>query len=189
MTTKIKLTIKKNIPKIVDEPTLEEIAVLLDTFIEYGKHIETLKQKYKHFRMPNFPDEISENIVKFIIQNKTGLTPMWRSCSGDLEHNNRKVEVKCFTSLGPSSFGPTERWDEIYFLDATDYMKKNFKCYKVNMSNVEFGNIHINRTQLYSDQCSQGRRPRISFGLIYKQLEKEKVEIIFDANMDKITDR
>ena len=31
--------------------------------------------------------------------------------------NNKRIQVKCSTSTGPSSFGPKSVWDDIYFLD------------------------------------------------------------------------
>ena len=170
----------------MSQPSFDDIVMLLNEYIIYCTLMESLKQKYKHFRMPNFPSEISENIVKFIIYHKTGHLPTWKTQCGDLVSDGKKIEVKCFASSGPSTFGPTEKWDEIYFLDARDYLKKNFKCYKINMNNIEFGNIHINGAQLYSDQCRQGRRPRITFDTIYKQLGQDKIELMFDANLSTI---
>jgi len=133
--------------------------------------------------MPNFP-EISENIVKYIVEYKTGNIPIWKPGKGDLICNGKRLEVKCFTSNGPSSFGPTEEWDELYFLDATDYENKNFKCYKISLSNTEFSYIKINSSETYKDQCAQKRRPRISFNIISGQIPKEKINLLFEGNFD-----
>jgi hypothetical protein len=172
---------------------IDDLLPLLEAFITYSRCVSVMKQKYKTFRMPNFPDEISENLVRLIIKRKTGLMPDWKQNSvgnskkcGDLYCDGKKFEVKCFTSSGPSSFGPTETWSEIYFLDARDYLNKCFKCYRILLNETEFGTIKINSTQTYHDQCLQKRRPRISFDQLIKQLENTRVEVIFDGHIDTL---
>jgi len=61
--------------------------------------------------MDNFPSHISENIVKFALFKKYNIMPNWDTKTGDLDLFNLKIEVKGFSSTGPSSFGPTEEWD------------------------------------------------------------------------------
>lgn len=54
---------------------------------------------------------------------------------GDLMRpDGTKIEVKAFSSNAPTSFGPTENWDLIYFVDCTQYMSKKFRVYKCNLS-------------------------------------------------------
>ena len=38
-------------------------------------------------------------------------------------------------SDGPSSFGPTEAWDIIYFVNCKKFLDKKFKIYEIKLSN------------------------------------------------------
>jgi hypothetical protein len=114
--------------------TLSSLNLYINNYIES-------KKLHPDCRTQNFPDYISENITKFIInkiqnlktsQNSkepVGFFNCINSKIGDLEIINDneviKVEVKCFTSKGPSSFGPKEKWNLLYFLDATDFINYN----------------------------------------------------------------
>jgi hypothetical protein len=72
-------------------------------------------------------------------------------------------------------------------LDARKFIKKEFKLYRLKLSNDNplFLNLKVNKKETFYDQANQGRRPRINFPEIYKQLES-KMELIFDS---KIKDR
>ena len=123
--------------------------------------------------------EISENIVKYALlySKKYKIFPNWDTESGDLDWIYKKIEVKCFSSLGPSSFGPTEKWDLLYFLDAMDFKNKNFKLYEIRMSNNHdtWCNIKMNKQETYKEQCDSGKRPHIAFEKIKEQLDKINV--------------
>jgi hypothetical protein len=106
---------------------------LYKSHLDYCLKIKEISDKNKiKLRMPNFPEYLSENIIKFIIKNKLKLE-CENSLSGDLKINNLKIECKTFTSTGPISFGPNEKWDEIYFLDGTNWLKNNFILYQVKL--------------------------------------------------------
>lgn len=152
--------------------------VLVDKLLEnYNKNI-LLNQEInsvlslKKIRNYNFPSEISENIAKYAICHKYGIMPNWDTKSGDLILFNKKIEVKGFTSIGPSSFGPNENWDILCFVDATQHKTKYFKIYMIFLSNKNpmWYNIKVNSKETYLDHCNQKRRPRIKFTDIYKQL-------------------
>ena len=116
--------------------------------------------------------------------------PIWDSSStGDLilKFNNKyiqnkKIEIKAFSSIGPISFGPTESWDWIYFVDCTEYNKYIFKIYELKKSNTNINwlNVNINKQQTFVDQIKQKRRPRIKFNNLYKQLSDIKL-IYYDS--------
>lgn len=188
MTTNTKIHIKIKTQEL-NQPTLTDICELLDCFIVYVEQVLILKKKFGKFRLPNFPEEISENIVKHIILHRSGTYPTWKPGTGDLVVDGKKVEVKCFSSSGPSSFGPTEKWDELIFLDAIDYLNKRFRCYKVKMSNIEFGVIQINQTQTFKDQCLQGKRPRITYQSLRKQIDDSQIEILFDGHIEQLSQK
>tara|TARA_Y100000780_G_scaffold232569_1_gene266686 strand:- start:31835 stop:32374 length:540 start_codon:yes stop_codon:yes gene_type:complete len=171
------------------ELEFEDIDLFLDNFISYCESINKLNKKLakRKIRNPNFPSEISENIVKYYIQKTEGKKTNWNIKSGDLIVNDQIIEVKAFTSNGPSSFGPSEKWNEIFFVDATNFKTKTFKIYNVKLSNNNeiWGNIKINSKQTYKSQCKEKRRPRIAFRYIKSQISNY-VNKIFDGTLDKL---
>lgn len=155
----------------------------------YHLHVKYCKERKKlcgDARAPNFPECLSESIVAEIIR-KVEKVDCKKGRVGDLIKNKiTRIEVKCFTSIGPSSFGPKEKWKEIYFLDATKFMKNEFKLFRVRMSNVDFENIVLNLNgATYKQQCDKGRRPRISFEKLLPQI-KSKTKLIFSGSLEEI---
>lgn len=175
---------------IIDKFSLIKIIEMLDSFINYSQILEKLNSDLinKKIRYPNFPSEISENIVKLALFKKYNKIPIWDTKSGDLELDGEKIEVKAFSSDGPSSFGPTENWIKIYFINCKDYINKNFIIHEINLSNSDeiFNSIKVNKTQTFKDQCLQGKRPRISFEELNKQIPQDYVNIIFNGNLSEL---
>lgn len=147
-------------------------------------------------RRPNFPESLSENIaclilthkfnkkfyrVKDVEKNKSKVK------SGDVTDGNIRVEIKCLTSKGPSSFGPTEKWDQIMFIDLKKYENYYLNIYLINLSNTDetWGNIHISKTETFRDQCESGKRPRISFDKIKEQIG-DYIELIYSGSIDEL---
>lgn len=165
--------------------TKEEILLSLESFIDHY----ILKKEKLDGRAPNFPEEISESIVRILINEKENILCKVNEKSGDLvkiiNGKRKKVEVKCFCSKGPSSFSPSSSWDELYFLDAINFKEFNFKLYRVSLCRDDdiFLNIKVNSTCSFKDQCSQGRRPRIGFYNLKPQLPDSYVDLIFDGNI------
>jgi hypothetical protein len=139
------------------------------------------------FRLPCIPEDISENMIKFIIHKNGDNTSSW-NCKGDLLSSiEGKQECKCFTSTGPISFTPSSEWDSIYFLDATQWLNDSFKLYKFpyKRTSDEWKNIKVNKNQTFEDQSLQGRRPRINWLGLYPQI-KEKCSLIFEGSFEDI---
>lgn len=106
---------------------------------------------------------------------------------------DKKELVRCIsTSTGPSSFGPTEKWDKLYFLDCRRFKLRIFKCYLINLSNksTEWKAIKVNKTTTFGEQTKQGRRPRIGFKALKAQLhykkEDSKIVKIFEGVIDEL---
>lgn len=152
-------------------------------------------------RLPNVPEDISENIVKFIIRNRLGdETSRWvKNCKdkdatkGDLiSRKEGRQECKCFTSSGPSSFGPDEPWDVIYFLDMRGWLEDHLILYRVPLKNTDplwQGLVMDSRKGAhitFGDQCRQGKRPHKSWDSIRAQLPEEKVETVFEGKFEDI---
>jgi len=139
------------------------------------------------FRLPCIPEDISENMIKFIIQKTGDNTCTW-NCKGDLLSSiEGKQECKCFTSTGPISFTPSSEWDSIYFLDATEWLNDYFKLYKFpyKRTSDEWKNIKVNKNQTFEDQSLQGRRPRVNWHGLYPQI-KEKCCLVFEGSFEDI---
>lgn len=138
-------------------------------------------------RLPCIPEDISENIIKFILHKVGDSTVTW-NCSGDLHSNiDGKLECKCFTSDGPSSFTPSSEWNVIYFLDAQKWLDDYFVLYRVNLNknSTEWKNVQINKTQKFEDQSSVGRRPRIAWKNLFPQIEPH-CQKIFEGTFNDI---
>lgn len=95
--------------------------------------------------------------------------------------------MKGFSSFGPTSFGPTEKWDWIYFVDCTKINDMNIKIYEIKLSNISsiWSNLKMNKTETYSMQCAQKRRPRIQFNRIKKNLNLY-CNVIYDDNINNL---
>lgn len=171
------------------EPSFNDIMILFNNFKNYSSYRSSFYSLFaKKQRNPNFPEDISENIVKMLIKKYENRNCIWDTVKGDLfcKSDNKLIEVKCFSSLGPSSFGPTESWDELYFLDAIKYKENYFSCHKIKIpsdSNI-WNEVLVNKTQSINDFRSQGKRPR----LVFKKLEKflnnnypKLIETIFEG--------
>lgn len=97
-----------------------------------------------------------------------------------------QLEVKGSVDLmhgGPCSFGPKEERSRIYFVDALNCFIKKFKIYEIKLSNKSkiWKSIKVNKEQTYEDQCLQGRRPRIKFKELIKQIPEYYISILYNG--------
>lgn len=163
--------------------------------IKYFKKWYSISKKYKKLgkinRLPNIPEDISENIMKFAIKkNDTELRELqdnltW-DCPGDLISflDSKKIYIECksFSSGGPTSFSPKSKWDVIYFLD----LRKGFDeiiVYRVNLSAEKFKHIKVSKKDTFEDQCNNGRRPRVCWDTLYPQI-KSNTSILFKGDVN-----
>jgi len=181
---------RKHLRESKDNMGMKIVKTRLDMHIQVYRHTERLNNNLlgnKKIRQQNFPSEISENIVKFLLFNKYNIMPCWDTETGDLILDlitkKLKIEVKAFSSTGPTSFGPTESWDFIYFLDATRFQENYFVLYEVKISNTHstWQQLKFNTKQTFQDQCDQKRRPRLIFSSIKEQLGSS-CQIIYEGN-------
>jgi len=160
-----------------------DLKTILELLKHYNKYCYTLKQINKELtvrkiRLPNFPSEISENIAKICFYKKYNDLPSWNTDKGDLIlEDGRRIEVKGFSSRGPTSFGPTEKWDIIMFVDCIKAHKCHFKVYIAFLANdsKEWQALKVNKKQTFKDQCLQKRRPRLAFSRIQQQIKLTKI--------------
>jgi hypothetical protein len=165
--------------------------ILQKRYADYKTSVETTLKIIKETGLPirnqNPPEDITENIVKFLIQNKEkDATVKWAKAvclNGDLYSDNYDheypIEIKALTSDGPSSFGPKKKFGVIYFLDMRGWLNDVFILWKVNVSSNsnEWKQIKMNKTQTNADQCEEGRRPHISWDNIHSQIGEKCVKV------------
>lgn len=172
-------------------------SLLIKCLYHYNDNLNLTKElnkslSKKKIRNENFPSHISENIVKFAIFKKYGIMPCWDTDKGDIVLNKmsiiKQIEVKGFMSDGPSSFGPTEMWDMLYFVDAKDTMNCNFKVYEIKLSNKNniFRNIKLSKKETYGEIADSKRRPRGCFETIFKPQLGEHCKLIFDGHISEL---
>lgn len=164
---------------------MDPIAVL-DAYNDYSKILESFGM-----RRPNFPEGLSETLAGKVL-SKYYSRNISKAPTGDLiDQHQYKYEIKCFTSTGPSSFGPTESWDSLVFVDFIDYENGNFSVYEFPYKNTsdEMRSLILNnkKQETYHQQCTNGRRPRICFDEFCKQNDnKSKLLTIFSGNIKSI---
>jgi len=156
---------------------------------------ETIKKTSLPIRHQNPPEDVTENIAKFIIINyDNDPSCKWAKSVkhfGDLYSDRYAIEtppeVKAFTSDGPCSFGPLKKFGIIYFLDMRDWLNNKFILWKVNVSSnsCEWQNIKMNKTQTMKEQCKQGKRPHISWENIYSQISDKCIKV-YDGTFEDI---
>lgn len=184
-----KSSLKKSAqPKKDDKYTPDILRIRYSMYRDnYIKTVDIIKETALPIRHQNPPEDITENIVKFIIINyDNDPSCKWAKgidMKGDLYSDKYPIdsppEVKAFTSVGPSSFGPKKKFSVIYFLDMRLWLNDTFILWKLNLSNEssEWKNIKMNKTQTHEEQCEEGRRPHISWDNIYSQLPDKCVKV------------
>lgn len=176
---------------------------MLKTRFTYFKNIylsdKELIDKGLRIRHQNTPEDITENITKFIIRNyENNKSCIWckgvdkkYGFGGDLYSNQydktRCIEVKSFTSNGPSQFGPDKKFSVLYFLDLRLFLENKIILWKINLSDnsTEFRNIRINKNQTMGEQFIQGRRPHITWNSLYPQIS-QFCEKIYEGTFENI---
>jgi hypothetical protein len=166
---------------MVDNYTSDILKIQYKLHKDYvSGRIQSSKDLKIKFRLPSIPEDISENIVKFILHNKwNDKTSSW-DCKGDLMSKKEgKQECKCFTSDGPPSFTPSSEWDVIYFLDARQWLNDKFTLYRIPLKRTseEWKNIKVSKSETFEQQANQGRRPRITWESLYPQISTHCTKI------------
>jgi hypothetical protein len=102
----------------------------------------------------------------------------------NLSNNQIQIEVKCVSSNGPITFGPNEKWNKIYFVNATQ--PRFYKVFELNMCDDEFSEIlKVNKTQNMNDQRKEKRRPRVLFQQIKEQF-KNKLCLVKEGDIEDL---
>lgn len=170
-----------------DKMTFAVIKQLLGRYVEQLAFIASVNAtlRERKIRQPNFPSEISENLVKFCIEKRTGMKCDWNVDCGDLRLLDKKIEVKGFVSDAPLSFGPSEKWDWIYFVDCRRYADNHFTVYELRANEREWHKLMVNKRETFGEQCGDKRRPRLKFQAIREAFGHACVKV-FDSTLDML---
>ena len=191
---KLELKLKLKIPNNVrdDKYTIDLLKIRYKEYRDSYNTIEIYKMKEIPLRHQNPPEDMTENIVKFIIRNyENDKSCIWckgLKMKGDLYSDTQhQIEVKAFTSNGPCQFSPSSKFDVLYFLDLREFLNDKIILWKVKLtsSSEEFKNIKVNKIQTHSDQCKEGRRPHINFTSLYPQI-KDHCKEIYNGSFENI---
>ena len=128
------------------------------------------KQYGISLRNNGLPEDISENIIKFILYMRGDKTVKWLPGCDLISKIDGCIECKSFSSKGPISFSPTSSWDILYILDATEWLDEKFILWKCELPKDKWTIVKVNNTQTFIDQCIQGRRPRIGWSKLHSQI-------------------
>ena len=181
---------------LVDVYTKDILRIRWDHFRQTHDMITHLtKDTRLNIRRPNPPEDMTENMAKFIIQNKDN-DPSCRwaksiGTSGDLYSakytTDYPPEVKAFTSEGPCQFGPTKKFGVLYFLDLRTWTKDRVVLWRTNLrsDSAEIKKLRMTKTQTLEQQCIQGIRPRISWRKLYPQIAPHCVKV-YEGTFDDI---
>ena len=143
------------------------------------------------------PSDISETITGYILQ-KLGDKTCRPAKRGDLVSDQEGiVQVKCFTSPGPVSFGSSTYWDVIYFLDAKEWFQRDwFRLYRVNLSSTDprwtslrFTTSNTFASMIHREREDQGipTRPRCAFDKLLPQFG-DACTIVYEGTIHEILD-
>lgn len=177
-----------------DPVNTEVLRLRYDLYKHHEIESIRLDREYNYVTRRNgLPEHISENIVKFVLQNydnDPGCT--WNCKVGDLHSPpQKKIECKSFTSDGPISFGPKQQWDVICFLDARRWQENIFTVWKVSRPNTDalWKNIRVNKKQTKEEQSDDNRRPRVNWETLRKQIPDEVLKCVYTGTFEDIFTR
>lgn len=177
----------------------------IDLYISYlrslKEHNHVLYEKKKGFntRHSNLSEHFTENTLKWYLRKEDKDVVCCRLTSkkgGDLRSPTKgMIQCKTFTSVGPISFGPKEKWNVLYFLDMTDLFTDNrVRIWHLPLaSNSEtWLNIQINKKKrdgvasvghTFGEQAMAVRRPRIQFSALKPQVAN-LIVLVFEGTLE-----
>ena len=165
-------------------------------YVNDYKYVSELNEKSGlKVRHQNPPEDITENIAKFIIHNYENDTSCkWAKSIGlngdlysDKYRNDMPIEIKSFTSNGPSSYGPNKKFGVLYFLDMRGFQKNLIILLKLNLNSnsKEWKDLPINKNQTNIQGCIRGIRPHIRYDDLSIHL-KDNITKIYEGTFENI---
>ncbi|MDB9759356.1 Bsp6I family type II restriction endonuclease [Candidatus Pelagibacter sp.] len=163
-----------------------DLKIFKSTFNKYKSINKVLKGKLKGTRIMNFPEALSESV--FCLAMNCGKLLSAKKTSGYSTSfdaydtaREKRIQIKCSASSGPTSFGPRSEYDEIYFVDfkSNGLIDGTYKIYKIENDDID--SVKVNKNQSLVDQQKQNKRPR--FEIRSQLVVKKKLEPIFSGRL------
>jgi len=148
-----------------------DVSKIYNGYCEFEKIMRQPRSSGKYVKRPNktitrslnLPSEVSENLARFALykyeeDSPSGFEYFQTSffCKrGDLAVEDRtQIEVKGFTSDGPLSYGPTEHWDKLVFVNMRNHIETG--CVQIILVNIadldtSWKNIYVKKEASLSD--------------------------------------
>lgn len=152
------------------------------------KNLKLGLRDYKS-REPNFPEGLSETAFCLWASTKNNMEVgryikirgAKKGVAGsfdtfDIKKNKAQQIKACSVENDLTSFGPKSKWDELYFLDFYNNGKVDGKFDIYLIPNRYISNQSVNKSQKFTDQQDQKRRPR--FGIKKEIIDKYKIKPI-----------
>ena len=132
-------------------------------------------------RFPCFPNEVSENIAKFVLQSEWGIDATWNTNAKDLVCMDTctPIEIKAVTTRpglehGPTSFATNTDCTNLYFMNFMLGGENNsLDMYKYTGGKERLDDMvmNIDKKEKFGDQCKKGKRPRIRFSTFLERMK------------------
>ena len=182
----------------------EVLNTRVDLYISYlrsvKEHNHVLYEKAKGFktRHSNLSEHFTENTLKWHLRKEDEDVVCCRLTAkkgGDLCSTTKgMIQCKTFTSVGPISFGPTEKWDVLYFVDMMYLFTDNrIRIWHLPLANTSeaWRNIQLKKKRddvapvghTIGEQAMAGRRPRIPFSALKPQVAN-LIELVFEGTLE-----
>ena len=147
-----------------------------------------LKNQLNASRGLNFPEGLSEPIACLDLKLAKLVSVKGGKYSSSFDcfdtKNNKRIQIKCSSSEGPTQFGPRSVQDLYYFVDFYSEKKidGNYKIYEITNNQIQ--NVKVNKKQTVQQKAdSSGQRPR--FSIRSKIVIPLKLKPIFEGNLLK----
>ena len=160
--------------------TLNDVRCMIDFYkLEYQfRKILYATRKIKTFINRPFPPDVSENLVKFYVQQVEQRECIW---TVDANHDlflpatNRKLEVKAFNNVNEQvTFTCSQDFDVLYVLDCRNFFTDKYNLHIFSFSSSEMGGMEIGIDSLATRQLNEEKRTvRVSLKRLMK-FAKEK---------------
>ena len=147
---------------------------------------QNLKNTLSATRGVNFPEGLSEplvcldfNLGKLISAKGSGYSSSF-DCY-DIR-NEKRIQIKCSSSDGPTQFGPRSVQDFYYFVDfySQKIIDGKYKIYKI--TNEQMKSVKVNTKQTMQQKADlTGQRPR--FSIRSKIIKVNNLEPIFEGDL------
>lgn len=145
-----------------------------------------LKGSTKHCRVPNFPESVSEPMVYLAMKKKGRDARYFEVATGDLTEgiNNDKIESKASCGNGPSSFGPTEHWKRLAYINVYNHTHCRIRIIDIPDMDDCFQKLVLSKRtgRTYADYCRNKCRPRFDLDkFITEHVKNEEISTIYEG--------